>query len=115
MKKILIFIFSCVFFVACTSEKDRYVNSYENFVNKVIEQCDSYSSTDWDACIQKYEEFRKEYSKYMADMSQADREKINNLNSKLNAKIIEKGVGNTIEGIENTVNEVLGTLDELFK
>lgn len=47
-------------------------------------------------------------------MSQADREKINNLNSKLNAKIIELGVESTIEGLENTINEVLGTFDELL-
>lgn len=114
MKKILIFVFACIIFVSCMSKKDRYVKSYEAFVNKVIEQCDSYTSTDWDACIQNYEEFRNDYSKYMPDMTLADREKINTLNSKINAKLIEKGAENTIKEFENSVNEIIGTLDELL-
>ena len=100
--------------VSCKSEKDKYLDSYETFVNQIVKQCDTFTATDWEAYEKKYAELRDKYSMYVTDMTLEERQRIDSLNSKVNAKLIEYKAKDVIEGVGGTVKEILGTMEELL-
>lgn len=117
MKLKIIFITLCALFVmtSCMSEKDRYLKEYKTFATNLIEQSETYTETDWEAVQKRYAELRDNYSKYMSDMTQEERQTINELNGKINAAIIKQGFSGAASQIESLFNEATTTIEELLK
>lgn len=117
MKLKTILITLCALFVmtSCMSEKDRFLKEYQTFATNLLEQGNSYTETDWEAVQKRYAELRDEYSKYMSDMTQEERQNINELNGKINAAIIKQGFSGAASQIESLFNEATTTLEELLK
>ncbi len=115
MKNIVISLCVLFFCVSCLSEKDRYIKEYDTFVQDIIEQGDSYTQTDWEDCKAQYEDLRTSYSTYKHEMSQSERQHIDSLNSKINAKLLLHETSNVLKDAESTMNEVIGTLGEILE
>lgn len=100
--------------VSCKSEKDKYLDSYETFVNQIVKQCDTFTATDWEAYEKKYAELRDKYATYVTDMTLEERQRIDSLNSKVNAKLIEYKAKDVMQSVGGTVKEFIGTMEELL-
>lgn len=117
MKLKLFFIALCasLVFTSCLSEKDKYLRDYKSFATNLLEQSDTYTATDWEAAQKRYAELRDDYSKHMSDMTQEERQTIDELNGKINAAIIKQGFSGAASQIESLFNEAATTLEELLK
>ena len=112
--KFLILIVLALGTISCKSEKDKYLDSYETFVDQIVEQCDTFTATDWEAYEKKYTELRDKYSLYVTDMTLEERQRIDSLNSKVNAKLIEYKAKDVMQSVGGTVKEIIGTMEELL-
>lgn len=112
--KFLILLMLILGIVSCKSEKDKYLDSYETFVNQIVKQCDTFTATDWEAYEKKYAELRDKYATYVTDMTLEERQRIDSLNSKVNAKLIEYKAKDIMQGVGGTVKEIIGTMEELL-
>lgn len=100
--------------VSCMSEKDKYIREHQRFAEQFLEQNDTYTATDWDAAQTHYAQLRSEYATHITDMSQAERQSIDSINSRIDAAFIRHGVDNAATQFESLINEGIGILDELF-
>lgn len=114
MKKRLLILCITLGLFACKSEKDKYVENYDSFVHKFMEQCDSYTKIDWDAVTQKNEDFHKQYSQFMQDMSIEERTHIDSLNNEVNAKILKHSIEDAATELESTIKEATGAIEQLL-
>lgn len=92
-----------------------FVLKYENFADHVIEKHETFDKDQWTKVLTKYNDLRSEYKELSDDMSKEEKQKIDNLNYKINAIIIRNKASMAFDEVEGLINEVTGTLKELFK
>lgn len=102
-------------FVACASEKDKYFNRYTKFASYVLQNSETFTSMDWEATVVQYEELRNEYRYHASEMTLEERQQIADLNTQINAQIIEQTTKDAVDAFQGFVDEVVGTIDELTK
>lgn len=101
--------------VSCASEKDKYVDRYTRFAANVLNNSSTFTSLDWEATIVQYEELRNEYRYHSSEMTLEERQRIDELNTKINARIIEQSTNDAIDTFKGVVDEIIGTINELAK
>lgn len=115
MKNVFIAMMMLFALVSCVSEKDKYVDRYDRFAKHVLTNGETFTSLDWEAAVTEYETLRNEYHYYSCEMTNEERQRIEELNEQINARIIEHSADNAIETFKSVLNEIVGTIDELSK
>ncbi len=113
IKSLLILCVLSMIAVSCASEKDKYFNRYNKFANYVLHNSETFSSMDWEAAIAQYDELRGEYRYHSMELTLDERQKIDQLNAKINARIIEQSTKDAVDNVSNFLNEVVNTINEL--
>ena len=101
--------------LSCTSDNDKYLNRYNRFASFIIENNETFTSLDWEAAVTEYEELRSEYRLYAQKLSIEDRQRIENINTKINALIIEHVATDAIDTFGGVMREILDTINELVQ
>lgn len=104
-----------IIFVACASEKDKYFDRYAKFATHVLQNSETFTSMDWEAAVVQYEELRNEYRYHSSEMTLEERQRIDDWNTKINARIIEQSATDAVETFKGIMNEVVGTINELIE
>ena len=101
--------------MSCMSEKDKYIHEHQRFAEQFLEKNETYTATDWDAAQTRYMQLREQYADYMSDMTQEERQSVDELNSKIDAVFIRHGFNNAASQFESLIHEGIGVIDELLK
>lgn len=105
----------CLALTACKSEKDKYLERYERIAVNIIKNHSTFYAEEWQMAEGSYELLRTEYEQYSLDMTSEEIYYIDNLNTKINAIIIKKTAVSTVDQVRSSVNEIIGTIEELLK
>lgn len=117
MKRVIILclIMFCLIFTACKSEKEKYLEKYERVAVNIIENHSTFTSEEWQMAESSYELLRTEYTQFSLDMTPEERYHVDDLNTKINAIMIKKTAAFTVDQVKSSVNEIIGTIEELLK
>ena len=96
-------------------KSNLFTVKFEYFAEKFIEKYETFNEEQWEENIEKYLEYRIEYKEIADQLSESDRNKIDQLNHKVNAIIIKNKASKVFGKIGDIVNEATGTVKELIK
>lgn len=100
--------------VSCQSPSQKYMKEYRSFAEEFILGNSNYTSMDWEAAATEYATLRDQYSLYRTDLTQEDRDYIDDVNAKINAAFIRYESANAVSDFESLFKEAVGTLNELL-
>lgn len=100
--------------VLTASEKSRFVKRYKAFVEEFVEECKDYDAKDWEKAIERYEKEIAEYKRLLVDMTDEERQIINDLNAEVNAKVVKRKMKRAGREIEATWDEAIKTIKKLL-
>ena len=112
MKKLnfIMILFVMLFLTSCeipTSVK------FDNYVDRVEENCDSWTEEEWQISREKYYELLEEYEANYENMTQEERDVINKAIGRYNGILVRKGLDKVDESVKGFI-EKLPSLFEGF-
>ncbi len=112
MKKLnlIMILFVMLFLTSCeipTSVK------FDNYVDRVEENCDSWTEEEWQISREKYYELLEEYEANYENMTQEERDVINKAIGRYNGILVKKGLDKVDESVKGFI-EKLPSLFEGF-
>lgn len=105
----------CLFLVACYSEKDKYLNRYQQFTTDIITNASTYTAEEWENAITVYSKLKNEYILYSRDMTIDERAYVEELNKTINKEIVRNAATETFDFLKDAIDEVSGLLDDLLE
>lgn len=105
----------CLCLVSCYSEKDKYLNKYQQFTTDIITNASTYTAEEWENAITVYNKLKNEYILYSRDMTIDERAYVEELNKTINKEIIRNAATETSDFLKDAIDEVSGLLDDLFE
>ncbi|HEB61991.1 MAG TPA: hypothetical protein ENI82_02460 [Bacteroidetes bacterium] len=119
MKKVIvlfvgiIFLFSNCTFDECTS-KTLYIVSFENFIDKVENNYDEFTSKDWEKADAKFEKLTEEcYDKFENKLTDRDKKKIVKYGIKYSFYRIRSGLSLDLNIDNDDVDDFLDNIDKV--
>lgn len=110
----LLCIVFCMTFISCQSSSQKYMKEYRTFAEEFILGNNNYTTMEWEAAATEYAALRDQYSLYRMELSQEDRDYIEEVNAKINAAFIRYESTNAVSEFESLIKEAVGTIDELL-
>ena len=101
-------------FIACTSEKDKYLDRYQRFATDVVMNAQTYTEQDWEIALSTYEQLKNEYIQYSRDMTVEDRMYIEELNETINKMFVRNVATDTFEGLKNLFGDLSDMVEEFL-
>ena len=101
-------------FVACTSEKDKYLDRYQCFATDVVMNAQTYTEQDWEIALSTYEQLKNEYIQYSRDMTVEDRMYIEELNETINKELVRNAAVDTFEGLKSLFGDLSDMVEEFL-
>lgn len=116
MKIIKILLWSvCLFLVSCYSEKDKYLDRYQQFATEIMTNSSFYTAEDWENFITAYEKLKSEYVFYSRDMTVDERIYVEELNKTINKELARNAAVGTLEWLKGTIDSVSDIFNELLE
>ena len=110
----LLYIVFCMTFISCQSSSQKYMKEYRTFAEEFILGNNNYTTMEWEAAATEYAALRDQYSLYRMELSQEDRDYIEEVNAKINAAFIRYESTNAVSEVESFIKEAVGTINELI-
>lgn len=110
----LVFLLITLCFIACTSEKDKYLDRYQRFATDIVMNAQTYTEQDWEVALSKYEQLKNEYIQYSRDMTVEDRMYIEELNKTINKELVRNAASDTFEGLKNLFGDLSDMVEEFL-
>ena len=113
MKKLnfIMILFVMLFLTSCeipTSVK------FDNYVDRVEENCEKWTEEDWEMSKEKYRQLLKEYEANYDNMTQEERDAINKAIGRYNGILMKKGLEKVDESIKGFIDKYFNILAILF-
>ena len=110
MKKLnfIMILFVMLFLTSCeipTSVK------FDNYVDRVEENCENWTEEDWQISKEKYHDLLEEYEANYENMTQEERDAINKAIGRYNGILVKKG----LEKVDESINGFIDRLPSLFE
>ena len=110
MKKLnfIMILFVMLFLTSCeipTSMK------FDNYVDRVEENCDDWTEEEWEMSKEKYRQLLKEYEANYDKMTQEERDAINKTIGRYNGILMKKG----FEKVDESIKGFIDKLPSLFE
>ena len=110
MKKLnyIMILFVMLFLTSCeipTSMK------FDNYVDRVEENCDDWTEEEWEMSKEKYRQLLKEYEANYDNMTQEERDAINKAIGRYNGILMKKG----FEKVDESIKGFIDKLPSLFE
>ena len=110
MKKLnfIMILFVMLFLTSCevpTSVK------FDNYVDRVEENCDNWTEEEWEMSKEKYRQLLEEYEANYENMTQEERDAINKAIGRYNGILVRKG----LEKVDESINGFVDRLPSLFE
>lgn len=106
---------ACLFLVSCYSEKDKYLNRYQQFTTDMMMNASTYTTEDWENAITTYEKLKSEYILYSRDMTIDERAYVEELNKTINKEIACNAAVETFDWLKEAINGVSDVVNELLE
>ena len=84
---------------------------FDNYVDRVEENCDSWTEEEWQISREKYYELLEEYEANYENMTQEERDAINKAIGRYNGILVKKG----LEKVDESINGFIDRLPSLFE
>ena len=84
---------------------------FDNYVDRVEENCDSWTEEEWQISREKYYELLEEYEANYENMTQEERDVINKAIGRYNGILVRKG----LEKVDESNNGFIDRLPSLFE
>lgn len=82
MKKIFLLLLVCISLCACQTKSERYLVSYESFVNEVESNVDSYTAEDCEQILDAYELLKQKESEFSGKLSSEEMRRLGELDAR---------------------------------
>ncbi len=105
----------CLCLVSCYSEKDKYLNRYQQFTTDVITNASTYTAEEWENAITVYSKLKNEYILYSRDMTIDERAYVEELNKTINKEIARNAAAETFDWLKEAINGVSDVVNELLE
>ena len=110
MKKLnfIMILFVMLFLTSCeipTSVK------FDNYVDRVEENCDGWTEEEWEMSKEKYSQLLEEYEANYENMTQEERDAINKAIGRYNGILMKQG----IKKVDKSINDFIERLPSLFE
>lgn len=100
--------------VACTSEKEKYLDRYQRFTMDVVKNAQTYTEQDWEIALSTYKQLKDEYIQYSRDMTIEDRRYIDELNETINKELVRNTAVDTFEGLKSLFGDLSDMIEEFL-
>ena len=84
---------------------------FDNYVDRVEENCDSWTEEEWQISKEKYHDLLEEYEANYENMTQEERDVINKAIGRYNGILVRKG----LEKVDESVKGFIEKLPSLFE
>ena len=84
---------------------------FDNYVDRVEENCDDWTEEEWDMSKEKYRQLLKEYEENYDKMTQEERDAINKTIGRYNGILMKKG----FEKVDESIKGFIDKLPSLFE
>ena len=84
---------------------------FDNYVDRVEDNCDNWTYDEWEMSKEKYRELLKEYEANYENMTPEERETINKAIGRYNGILMKKG----IENLDKNIKKVVDRLPSMFE
>lgn len=103
-------------FVACINSGQDYVESFDEFVENVKENCDDYNEKDWQKADKKFELYsNKYYEKYKKELTKDEIRQVAKLKGTYMGLKLKSGAKSVLDGAKNLIDQAGSALDEMSK
>ena len=100
--------------VACTSEKEKYLDRYQRFTMDVVKNAQTYTEQDWEIALSTYKQLKDEYIQYSRDMTIEDRRYIDELNETINKELVRNAAVDTFEGLKSLFGDLSDMVEDFL-
>ena len=110
MKKLnfIMVLFVMLFLTSCEFKTST---KFDNYVDRVENNCDNWSEEDWEISKEKYRELIREYENNYDNLTIEERECINKAIGRYNGILMKKG----IENIDYSIKKFVDRLPSMFE
>ncbi len=112
-KFLLLLITVATMLVACTSEKDRYLNELVAFTEEVEMMADTYTPDERSLAMQQYGAFREEAVNYRNEFTPEDRQTIEDCYRRLNAILARGYLEEGARSLSGFIEEAAHLIEDL--
>ena len=84
---------------------------FDNYVDRVEENCENWTEEEWQISREKYYELLEEYEANYENMTQEERDVINKAIGRYNGILVRKG----LEKVDESINGFIEKLPSLFE
>ena len=84
---------------------------FDNYVDRVEENCENWTEEDWEISKEKYHDLLEEYEANYENMTQEERDAINKAIGRYNGILVKKG----LEKVDESINGFIDRLPSLFE
>ncbi len=110
MRKLNVIIVLLVMFFLTSCEIPTCVK-FDNYVDKVEENCENWTEEDWEISKEKYHDLLEEYEANYENMTPEERDAINKAIGRYNGILVKKG----LKKVDESINDFIDRLPSLFE
>ncbi|MEI7747653.1 MAG: DUF6565 domain-containing protein [Chlorobiaceae bacterium] len=105
---IILLLSSCNVFYS----KDKYINDFQVFVDKVEQNYQEYTEADWVSTDKEYEKYTVEYyNKYKAELTEKDKYALGKIKGAYNVLKLKKEVKKVFDQTKEVLDQAKGFID----